>query len=248
MSAAAPADRPQHPGPTPMQIALFGTSADPPTLGHQRILTWLTPQFDHIAVWASDNPFKDHRASLTDRHAMLQCLIEDCDRPEFGPEFGPESGPEFGSEYGSKLHLHPELSYPRSLDTLSAAQVTWPEAQFTFVIGSDLLGQLPRWYQADRFLSQVQLLVIPRPGTPIEAADRQRVEALGSAITIAPIAGLPVSSTAYRSGDRQTVSPRVARYIQTHQLYERPCPDSPSALAPSQPSRSRPLAQPSTCP
>jgi nicotinate-nucleotide adenylyltransferase len=207
------------------QIALFGTSADPPTLGHQRILEWLSTQFDRIAVWASDNPFKNHRASLADRHGMLRCLIEDCtaiDAPSHQP-----------------LHLQPNLSYPRSLDTLAAAQHLWPEALFTFVIGSDLLPQINRWYQADRFLSQVQLLVIPRPGAPIVTADRHRVEALGSPITIAPISGLPVSSSAYRSGDRQTVSPRVADYIQTHQLYTL-CHESLNDRNPDRTSRRQP--------
>jgi nicotinate-nucleotide adenylyltransferase len=211
-----------------LQIALFGTSADPPTLGHQCILNWLRPQFDQIAVWASDNPFKTHRASLLDRHGMLQCLIEDC-RPIDWPIDRPTA-----------LQLHPTLSYPRSLDTLTAAQQLWPNAQFTFVIGSDLLHQIPTWYQADRLLSQVHLLVIPRPGAPIDDADRHRVEALGSSITIAPILGLPISSSAYRSGDRQTVSPGVAHYIQTHQLYDL-CPESPNAPPPGALKRSRPI-------
>jgi nicotinate-nucleotide adenylyltransferase len=204
MSPLSPDHPPDPVPPIQVQIALFGTSADPPTLGHQSILQWLSTQFDRVAIWASDNPFKDHRASLADRHNLLQCLIEDCtlDIPNHQP-----------------LQLHPKLSHPRSLDSLAAAQTLWPDAHFTFVIGSDLLPQITRWYQADRFLSQVRLLVIPRPGAPIVTADRHRVEALGSPITIAPISGLPVSSSAYRSGDRQTVSPRVAHYIQTHQLY-----------------------------
>jgi nicotinate-nucleotide adenylyltransferase len=209
-----------------MQIALFGTSADPPTLGHQRVLTWLAPQFDQVAVWASDNPFKTHRASLVDRHAMLQCLIADCD-----------------SKAQTAIEIYPSLSHPRSLDTLTCAKQRWPEAQFTFVIGSDLLPQISSWYQADRLLSQVQLLVIPRPGAPIDFADLHRVEALSGPITIAPISGLLVSSSAYRSGDRQTVSPRVARYIQAHQLYSL-CPASPNDPPPdvSKPSRPMPTA------
>ncbi|MCS6815631.1 MAG: adenylyltransferase/cytidyltransferase family protein, partial [Cyanobacteria bacterium] len=54
-----------------MDIALFGTSADPPTVGHQAILLWLLEHFDYVAVWAADNPFKSHQASLHHRLAML---------------------------------------------------------------------------------------------------------------------------------------------------------------------------------
>ncbi|NET52841.1 MAG: nicotinic acid mononucleotide adenylyltransferase, partial [Merismopedia sp. SIO2A8] len=32
-------------------LALFGTSADPPTAGHQQILRWLSYQYDHVIVW-----------------------------------------------------------------------------------------------------------------------------------------------------------------------------------------------------
>ncbi|MGB3262812.1 MAG: adenylyltransferase/cytidyltransferase family protein, partial [Microcoleus sp.] len=53
------------------KIALFGTSADPPTAGHKTILSWLSQHFDWVAVWASDNPFKSHSTSLEHRSAML---------------------------------------------------------------------------------------------------------------------------------------------------------------------------------
>jgi len=36
---------------------LFGASADPPTAGHQAILSWLSELLrDWVAVWAADNP------------------------------------------------------------------------------------------------------------------------------------------------------------------------------------------------
>ena len=41
-----------------MKIALFGTSADPPTAAHQTILQCLADHYDQVAVWASDNPLK----------------------------------------------------------------------------------------------------------------------------------------------------------------------------------------------
>lgn len=35
-----------------MRVALFGTSADPPTAGHQVVLSWLSEGYDWVAVWA----------------------------------------------------------------------------------------------------------------------------------------------------------------------------------------------------
>lgn len=40
------------------QIALFGTSADPPTSGHQAILLWLSQRFDKVVVWPRIIPLK----------------------------------------------------------------------------------------------------------------------------------------------------------------------------------------------
>jgi cytidyltransferase-like protein len=59
------------------RIALFGTSADPPTSGHQAILNWLSQHYDLVAVWASDNPFKSHQTPLEHRSRMLRLLIEE---------------------------------------------------------------------------------------------------------------------------------------------------------------------------
>ena len=39
-------------------VALFGTSADPPTMGHRALLLGLRRLYPLVATWASDNPLK----------------------------------------------------------------------------------------------------------------------------------------------------------------------------------------------
>jgi len=58
-----------------MKRTLFGTSADPPTAGHQAILSWLSERYDWVAVWAAD-PLKSHQTPLSHRGSMLRLLIE----------------------------------------------------------------------------------------------------------------------------------------------------------------------------
>jgi len=60
-----------------MKIAIFGTSADPPTIAHQTILGYLSQKYDLVAVYASDNPFKEGQKSLYHRSQMLNLLIEE---------------------------------------------------------------------------------------------------------------------------------------------------------------------------
>ena len=58
------------------RIALFGTSADPPTRGHQALLEQLLHRYDRVATWASDNPMKQHGAALSVRAMLLKALVE----------------------------------------------------------------------------------------------------------------------------------------------------------------------------
>ncbi|WP_066383576.1 MULTISPECIES: nicotinate-nucleotide adenylyltransferase [unclassified Anabaena] len=188
------------------KIALFGTSADPPTAGHQKILRWLSERYDWVAVWAADNPFKSHQTPLPHRAAMLHLLITDIEAPH------------------KNIALEQELSSFRTLETLDKAKSRWgDDAEFTLVIGSDLLHQLPRWYRIEELLQQVQLLIVPRPGYEIDESSLEAVKALGGKIAIASLTGLDVSSTAYREhGNTAALIPPIAAYINQQRLYK--CP------------------------
>jgi len=189
------------------RIALFGTSADPPTAGHQAILSWLSQHYDWVAVWAADNPFKSHQTLLEHRAAMLRLLIEDIPSRH-------------------NIGFHPDLSSYRTVETLEKAKARWgADADFTLVIGSDLVSQLPRWYSVEDLLRQVQLLVVPRPGYRVEDADLQLLRHLGKKVAIADLTGPDVSSTAYRkNGDTQALTPPIQAYIHREHLYK--CQDT----------------------
>ncbi len=183
-------------------IALFGTSADPPTVGHQAILKWLAEHFDQVAVWASDNPFKAHQSSLPQRQEMLRLLIRDT------------------QSLSQNVALYPELSDPKTLTTVQRAHQRWPDAEFTFVIGSDLVPKLLQWYQIEAVFSQVELLVIPRPGYPLEAQDLQQLSGQGAEVAIADFTGPDTSSTAYRDqGNWVGLTASVKAYIHQEGLY-----------------------------
>lgn len=208
-----------------LNIALFGTSADPPTQGHQKILTWLVEHYDHVAVWASDNPFKHHGASLEQRTEMLQLVADAVQQTQegFDPRFGQRLEPKLGQHCSPRIDVYPEMSSPRSLISLQRAQHRWPNASFTLVIGSDLVRQIPQWYAAEALLAQVKLLIIPRPGYPLLPSElgwlRDR-----TTVAIAPIQGPAVSSTDYRQDHTPVINAAVQAYIQGEQLY--PCPDA----------------------
>ena len=185
------------------KIALFGTSADPPTVGHQTILHWLAQHYDRVVVWASDNPFKQHQTPLIDRMAMLDLAIADLNLA------------------GNNINLHPELSDRRTLITVHKAREKWgKEVEFTLVIGSDILGQITSWYRVRELLEKVKVLIIPRLGYGIEERDLAALEKVGGRFAIATLNAPKVSSSSYRlEKDRNLITPGVNNYIWQKNLY-----------------------------
>ena len=60
-------------------IALFGTSADPPTIGHKKILEELSKIYSFTVSYVSNNPNKNHKEDISIRSHLLKTLIEDLD-------------------------------------------------------------------------------------------------------------------------------------------------------------------------
>lgn len=203
-----------------MQVALFGTSADPPTVAHQEIINWLASQFDRVAVWAADNPFKVHGASLEQRSRMLELLIAELD-----------------PAVSQHAQVYPELSSRRTIESLTIARELWQDADFVLVVGADLIAQLPQWYRAEELLAQVKLLIVPRTGNEIEPTNLATLKNLGAQIAIAPLSTPAISSTIVRTNRSHLsaseanglssapaivgLTPAVAKYIQERELYQR---------------------------
>ncbi|MGK7918822.1 MAG: nicotinate-nucleotide adenylyltransferase [Trichodesmium sp.] len=186
-----------------LRISLFGTSADPPTAGHQTIIKWLGENFDKVVVWASDNPFKSHQTPLEHRSKMLSILIDNINSNQ------------------NNISLHQELSSRRTIETVELAHKKWDDAKFTLVVGSDLVKQLPSWYKIEELLQKVQLLIVPRKGITTEEADLQKLQELNTELKIAALEVPKVSSSAYREqGYEMTITPPIKDYIYRQKLYQ----------------------------
>lgn len=183
------------------KIALFGTSADPPTIGHQTILHWLSQHYDRVVVWASDNPFKQQQTPLQCRNQMLQLVVDDLGL--------------------NNINLHPEFSDRYTLISVNKARQKWGEKlELSLVIGSDLLPQIHSWYCIAELLEQVKLLIVPRLGYDIDTADLANLNCLGGEYAIASLEVAEVSSSNYRvQQDQSLVTPAVRDYIEQRNLY-----------------------------
>lgn len=184
------------------KIALFGTSADPPTVGHQTILSWLTQHYDRVVVWASDNPFKEHQTPLSDRTQMLRLAIEELNSPD-------------------NISLHPELSHRYTLITVKRAREKWGDkAEYSLIIGSDILPQIASWYHSAELLKLVKLLIVPRLGYSIKRQDLASLKKAGGEFAIATLNAPKASSSTYRlQKDRSLIADSVRDYIRQKNLY-----------------------------
>ena len=168
-------------------IALFGTSADPPTLGHQALLKELTIIFPKVITWASDNPDKKHQIPLSKRTQLLRLLVQKISHP--------------------KLELVQELSSPRTIHTLKKALQLWPEASFNFVIGSDLAGQIPKWLNAKSILNKTKIAIAIRDGWPISDKQIEEIKKLGGEVELLPFHIPESSSSKFREKPQEGLVP-----------------------------------------
>ena len=184
----------------PNSIALFGTSADPPTIGHQAVLSELTKIFPKVITWASDNPDKKHKIPLLKRTQLLRILVQKIAHP--------------------KLELVQELSSPRTIHTLKKAFLLWPESSFSFVIGSDLAIQIPKWLNAKSILSKASIAIAMRDGWPISKQQLDDIKKLGGEIEILPFHIPESSSSKFRERPQECLVPQeIVQLLIEENLY-----------------------------
>lgn len=186
-----------------MNVAIFGTSADPPTIAHKTILNYLGNNYDLVAVYASDNPFKSHGSDLCHRSRMLELLIED-----------------LNSTHGNIIHC-PDISDRRTIYTVEKAKKKWGKnVNLTVVIGGDLAQQIFTWYEAQKLWQTVKVLLIPRDGYMINQKIIEKINEISLGCAIAHCQIPPFSSTDYRTNhDQGVLTDKVKTYIEENCLY-----------------------------
>lgn len=181
-------------------LALLGTSADPPTLGHQALLQQLLHRYPRVVTWASDNPHKTHGAPLERRSELLRALVRALEEP--------------------RLQHVQALSSPWAITTLQRAQHRWPQAELVFVVGSDLVPQIPGWRQVDAVLQHCRLAVVPRAGWPLHPQELEALEQLGGRVEVLDLPIPASASSALRQRpDRQQIPAAVWTLMRQHNLY-----------------------------
>jgi nicotinate-nucleotide adenylyltransferase len=161
-----------------MKIGLFFGSFNPIHNGHLIIAQHVLNVTDLQELWfvvSPQNPFKNSNTLLNENHRinLVRSAIEGEDRLK-------ASNVEF------KL---PKPSY--TVNTLAYLKEKYPQHQFTIIMGSDGLQNLPQWKNADVIIRNYPICVYLRPGFDIDQQSKARIQILD-----APL--LQISSTHIR--------------------------------------------------
>ena len=134
-----------------MRVGIMGGTFDPIHLGHLIAANEVqrTLKLDQIMFVPAGQPYqKSHRYITPARDRMF--MVE---RAIFG-------NPRF---VASDIELRYEGPTHAS-ETMSRLRALFPDNQFYWIVGDDVLSGIPTWHEWQRFLEQVTVVAVNRPG------------------------------------------------------------------------------------
>ena len=182
------------------RIALFGTSADPPTIGHQKIIEELSKFYSFIVAYASNNPQKKHIEDLTIRSTLLRTLIEEFNNP--------------------KIIFDQKLSSQWAIESIKKCKNIYDVSNIDFVIGSDLIAEIFSWRSFNKMIKEVSFLIIKRQGYPIKKDTFKMLETYKVNYEISKINIPNISSSMVRLNDNYSNFPKsLIDIVKKNNLY-----------------------------
>ena len=182
-------------------IALFGTSADPPTMGHKKILEELSNIYSCIVTYASDNPKKKHQENIFFRNLLLKTLIEEINNP--------------------KIIFNQKISSPWAIESIKECKKIYAFNKIDFVIGSDLITEIFSWKNFNKIIHEVKLLIVKREGYPIKSNTIDMLESNNVIFEISSLNIPKISSSMVRLNNNYSDLPKCLIDIVTkNNLYE----------------------------
>ena len=182
-------------------IAIFGTSADPPTIGHKKILEELSKIYTFTISYVSNNPNKNHKEDISIRSHLLKTLIEDLDNP--------------------KILFNQIVSSQWAVESIKKCKKIYEFDNLDFVIGSDLIKDIFSWKNFVKIIEEVSFLVILREGYPVESNTLKMLETYKVRFKISTIKIPKISSSKFRSNFNYSNLPTsLIDIVKKNNLYE----------------------------
>lgn len=166
---------------TQKNTIIYGGAFNPPTRAHQAILQACVERAEILDadIWllpSGNRTDKKIDTSRERRIQMVQALASDVLRR--------------GVEIVIQETELDRTVQTETYDTVQAFNDAFPDRCFTWVFGSDSVATMPKWHGGEWMMSHLAMLVVNRPGSPINT--------LGQFATILPVETINTSSTEVR--------------------------------------------------
>lgn len=193
------------------KVMIFGGSYNPIHQGHINAAIMASNYLKVDEVWLMPRKYNYDGSLLLDgkyRVAMINMAIENL------PNF-------------KVCDLELKDSKAKLIYTYNSAKIIkrkYPNYDFYFLIGTDQLNSLPRWYNAAKLTKMFKFVCYKRPGYNIDEKVKNDYN-----VTIIDGPLVDTSSTIIRSGTFQKIDDDIQQYIMEKQLYlkERVMPKLP---------------------
>ena len=147
------------PDASPLRLGLFGGTFDPPHVGHlvTAVNVLHALDLDRVILMVANVPWQKERSRVitpaADRLAMVDAAVADV--PGLVP--------------GRTEIDRGDNSY--TADTLAALVEEFPGAELFTIVGDDAASGLHTWARYDEVVKQSHLVVVDRPGEPVQLSD-----------------------------------------------------------------------------
>jgi len=192
------------------KIGLFFGSFNPIHIGHLILANYILENSDMDELWfvvSPQNPFKDKKSLLTDHNRldMVQLAVKN---------------------YPKMRASNVEFSLPKpsyTIDTLTYLKEKYPNYSFALIMGEDNLDSLPKWKNAEKLMSDYQIIVYPRTFEG-EKKDSEYLQHENISLVNAPI--IELSATEIRNmikegkNVRPMLPPEVFEYLDGSSFYK----------------------------
>lgn len=186
-----------------MKIAILGGGFNPPHLGHLMICEevlaftknqqiWLMPYYAH--------PWDKPAISFLHRFNMSKLM---------------ENGKIKVSDFEAKMK---KKNY--TFETVNDLVKKYPQHEFSWIIGSDLLEEFFTWENAAQISEQMKILVFPRAGWPVKELPKNFYTIKSKLLTTTDVASEKIREMVKQGlSIKGLVLPKVEEYIFDNNLY-----------------------------
>lgn len=192
-----------------MKVGIMGGTFDPLHIGHMMAAETARESYGLDEVWFMPSHIPPHKheagASGEERLFMVQEAVKN--HPSFG--------------ILDWEIVRGGVSY--TLETVTGLQEEYPQHEFFFIVGADMVQYLPKWQGIEELVKRLVFIGVGRPGTPLDLGLLPGF--IAGRVLLADMPLVDISSTMLRAraaegkSIRYMVPDAVYDYVQRSGLY-----------------------------